>query len=352
MRLTTTIKKVNFKLADHAFFSSSTPLTVSEEQTQVFTDDQYGTIQNTYSIVDPFCINTYTTRTKQVLDIEFVTNQEGVQMLFIMDDAFTYNHHLLRLVPQGTRHFQLPPSDFTMYYISIFIPLDPYMALLQKLNIQYTSPPLQDLDTLENLLHKSQFIKPEMLDIIHIITQCKRKGIFRKFYLQNKIEELLFLQLEQCTYPVPIDIKISKEDREKMHLAKQLITKKLCTPYTLKELAKQIGTNEFKLKTYFKLLFGTTVYGYVTQFKMIQAKQLLLETDLSIAAIADKLGYKTQNHFSTAFKKHFSYSPSEVKNQQVTRKKGGLIPLVSVLLSNFNLVKDCVFFSLILKVFL
>ncbi|MGG5506194.1 MULTISPECIES: helix-turn-helix domain-containing protein [unclassified Myroides] len=340
MRLTTTIKNVNFILTDVEFSNADKKQTREEEKTLVFSDDRYGTIQNICSIVATFFVNYYISCTKEMLDLEFTTNQDGVQLLFILDDTFTYNHHLLRLVPKGTRNYQLPPSSFPIRYLSIYIPIQHYNKILKGLAIEYNSPPLKSIDTLDNLLTTSQYIRPEMLDIIHIITQCKRKGCFRKFYLQNKIEELLFLQLEQSTDDIRVENRVPDEDKAKMHQAKKIITQNLCKPYTLRELAKQIGTNEFKLKKYFKQLYGFTVYAYITQLKMTQAKQLLLEGELSITSIAEKLGYKTQNHFSTAFKKHFGYSPSEVKNKNNSTIMSTIITLLSVLSSYINTIKD------------
>lgn len=340
MRLTTTIKNTNFKLAEQEWFNSVPSQTDTKEQTRLFQDDVYGRIQNTCSVIGTFCIHSYLICTKKALDIEFETNRDGVQLLFILDDTFDFNHHLVRQVPMGVRNFKLLAMKKPVRYLSIFIPLDTYTSLLKVMNINYTFPPLKAFDTLAGLLQQSQYIRPEMLDIIQIIITCQRKGSLRKVYLQNKIEELLFLQLEQAIKQEIIGTTIPERDQAKIKLAQNFITQKLGQSFSLKEIAQHIGSNEFKLKTHFKIMYGTTVFGYITQLKMIKAKQLLTQTELSVTEIAEELGYKSQNHFSTAFKKQQGYSPSELKKKRSLSVKQRLLIIFSFYLTAYNALKE------------
>ncbi|MBB1150322.1 helix-turn-helix transcriptional regulator [Myroides sp. NP-2] len=340
MRLTTTIKNTNFKLADQEWFNTEPLQTETKEQTWLFQDDVYGRILNSCSIVGAFCIHSYLISTKKALDIEFETNREGVQQLFILDDTFEFNHQLVRKLPKGVRKFKLPATKKPVRYVSIFIPLDTYTCLLEQMKIHYTFPPLNTYDILTSLLEQSQNIRPEMLDIIQIIVSCERKGSLRSVYLQNKIEELLFLQLEQSFKQEIIGTTISARDQAKIKLAENFITQKLDHTFSLKDIAQHIGSNEFKLKTQFKIMYGTTVFGYITQLKMNKAKQLLTQTELSVTEIAEVLGYKSQNHFSTVFKKQHGYTPSELKKKRCIAVKQRLLILFSSFLSAYHTLKE------------
>ncbi len=46
---------------------------------------------------------------------------------------------------------------------------------------------------------------------------------------------------------------------------------------------------------------------------MNEARRLLLSGEMNIAEVADTVGYKNPNHFTTAFKKYFGFVPSELK---------------------------------------
>ncbi|QKX04992.1 helix-turn-helix domain-containing protein [Aquimarina sp. TRL1] len=164
-------------------------------------------------------------------------------------------------------------------------------------------------------------ITPEMHFIIREIIKCQWKGHYRKLFLEAKVLELLMLQMKQIQeisergtiVTDPVDI-------ERMTVAKEVITNRLSDPLTLSDLAKQVGTNECALKKGFKKVFGTTVFGYIQDAKMNNAKKLLLEQKMSINQVADITGYKNPQHFSTAFKKKFGIPPSYLKEGKCTSK--------------------------------
>lgn len=148
--------------------------------------------------------------------------------------------------------------------------------------------------------------------IIKDIIQCKFSGHLKRVYLQSKIAELLMLQLDQVLQTEKSNT-IKKIDRDKVYHVKHLIEENVARPLTIPELAKQAGINTSKLKQLFKQEFGTTIFGYLTDLRLNQAKQLLEEGDLPIGNIAHKIGYKHAHHFTDAFKRKFGYLPSDLK---------------------------------------
>jgi AraC-like DNA-binding protein len=101
----------------------------------------------------------------------------------------------------------------------------------------------------------------------------------------------------------------SPKDYDKLVYAKEIIEQQFLHPPSLRKLALMAGTNECKLKNGFKTLFGTTVFGYLFDYRMNLARQYLLGTDKTIQEVADAVGYEHQSHFSTAFKRKFRMSP-------------------------------------------
>jgi AraC-like DNA-binding protein len=81
----------------------------------------------------------------------------------------------------------------------------------------------------------------------------------------------------------------------------------------LKDLALQMGTNEFKLKYGFKQLYGTTIFKFLIQERLRKAKTLIQYTSLSIKTIAHMTGFKSIPHFSRAFKEKYGKSPSDLR---------------------------------------
>jgi AraC-like DNA-binding protein len=84
-------------------------------------------------------------------------------------------------------------------------------------------------------------------------------------------------------------------------------------PPCLTELAKIAGINEFKLKHGFKEVFKNTVFGYLSDYKLMRAKELLADNSKNIKNISDELGYSSVQHFSNAFSKKFGISPGKAR---------------------------------------
>ena len=158
-------------------------------------------------------------------------------------------------------------------------------------------------------------ITPSMMMIIYKIIHCDRKGVFKKMFLEAHVIELLMLQLEQISNCKQNPIaQLKKCDIDKLYAVKDIISNQLDKPCSLINLARQVGTNEYLLKKGFKELFGNTVFGYWQDIKMKEAKELLLNKGLTVAEVSEKIGYKNPQHFSTAFKRKFGYSPKNLKS--------------------------------------
>ncbi|MHC8947714.1 helix-turn-helix domain-containing protein [Sphingobacterium hungaricum] len=104
-----------------------------------------------------------------------------------------------------------------------------------------------------------------------------------------------------------------KSHYDKIMSAKKLIDSDLTKSYSISELAKEVGTNEQYLKTYFKQYFNKTIQQYSTDKKMGYAKDLILTGNLRVADVARMTGYKHSTHFTTAFKKYFGFIPNSLR---------------------------------------
>lgn len=154
-----------------------------------------------------------------------------------------------------------------------------------------------------------------MLQVIHDIKNCKFTGGTKKLFLQSKGIELLALQSEQMEEKAgrgTKENKLSSADRERIQHARELLLQHAQEPLSLHELSRRAGINEFKLKSGFKSMFNNTVFGYLNDYRLTQAQQLL-QGDVSLTSIADELGYSSLQHFSHAFRKKFGVSPTKMR---------------------------------------
>ena len=79
-------------------------------------------------------------------------------------------------------------------------------------------------------------------------------------------------------------------------------------------------------KSYFLRLFrrymGTTPYNYLVNFRITQAKELLVLTDHSVSEIAQEVGFGDASNFSTRFAKATGQSPLQYRKSALKPVEG------------------------------
>ena len=156
-------------------------------------------------------------------------------------------------------------------------------------------------------------INPAMSIVLSQILEAKIHESIRSLYFKGKVYELLSLffnknentDIEQCPFLE------NEENVRKIRKAKEIILNHITEPPTLQDLASEIGLNLKKLKEGFKKIYGDTVYGYLLDYKMNEARSMLNTKKYNINEISIKLGYSTSSHFIAAFKKKFGTTPKK-----------------------------------------
>ncbi len=82
---------------------------------------------------------------------------------------------------------------------------------------------------------------------------------------------------------------------------------------TLKEVCKRVNySSSFICKT-FKEQTGETLFSYFNRMKIDESKRMLLETEMSVAAISGELGFSEAKYFGSMFKKREGVSPVQYR---------------------------------------
>lgn len=80
---------------------------------------------------------------------------------------------------------------------------------------------------------------------------------------------------------------------------------------TIGLLARELCSNQTYLTCYFRHQRGTTFSKYLCTLRMDEAERLLLETDLMVADIAERVGFQTLSGFYSAFSNRHSLPPAQ-----------------------------------------
>jgi len=107
-----------------------------------------------------------------------------------------------------------------------------------------------------------------------------------------------------------------RRDVELAHAAMARLERDYRRPPRFADLAREIATNQNKLKAVFKEAFGITMADYCLERRMREAQQLLLEATLTIAQVAERVGYEHQSSFTAAFRGHVGMAPREYRQHR------------------------------------
>jgi DNA-binding response OmpR family regulator len=94
-----------------------------------------------------------------------------------------------------------------------------------------------------------------------------------------------------------------------------ILEQRLVEPPGLQDLARQVGTNERRLNALFKQRVGLTVFDYLLELRLGQARRLLEASTQQVQQIADSVGYRNAGDFTRAFTRRFGASPRQYRQQ-------------------------------------
>lgn len=87
----------------------------------------------------------------------------------------------------------------------------------------------------------------------------------------------------------------------------------------LEDIARSLGVSYSLFRREFRKRCGISPGQYRLELRLIQAKELLLSTNMSIADISTKLHFECIGQFSTFFKKKSGVSPLEFRKQGIKK---------------------------------
>jgi AraC-like DNA-binding protein len=99
------------------------------------------------------------------------------------------------------------------------------------------------------------------------------------------------------------------------HRVHEYVESNIHTDISLQRLADHVFVSYYHLSDLFEQTAQETLGGYIKRYRLEKAASLLSYTDLSLADIADKIGYSGKQALSKAFSQHFNHSPGHFRKR-------------------------------------
>ncbi|MEC0183011.1 response regulator [Paenibacillus peoriae] len=142
--------------------------------------------------------------------------------------------------------------------------------------------------------------------------------------LRLEDERQRYEKLEKIVDPVLLELDLQGATlSDPVRCAFIYMAEHLHEPITMAQTAAQSHLNASYFSVLFKQQSGLSFSEYLHRLRMQRAKELLLHTQLTIAQIGERSGYRTDKYFIKVFKTAEGVSPSRYRQQM--RKGPGTI---------------------------
>lgn len=143
-------------------------------------------------------------------------------------------------------------------------------------------------------------------------------GELRAVQCVARVAELVAFTLDAMQKDPALHLRAASRPRDVdlAHAARERLARDYRTPPRFTDLAHELGTNQTRLKQAFRDAFGLTMADYCLDRRMREAQQLLLEGVLTIAQVAERVGYQHQSSFTAAFQAAVGMSPRDYRKHR------------------------------------
>ena len=164
----------------------------------------------------------------------------------------------------------------------------------------------------EFLIRTDERLNTVFAQLYHVPKQIRRD------YFRVKVCEMLLL-LEAADPEAYTEQRLffPAKQTDKVKEIHDLITQELDQSFTVEMLSARFGMPPATLRKVFKAVYGSPIYQYCKTYKMKAAAAMLIsEPKLTVAGIAQRLGYDNASKFSAAFRDVMGVTPQNYRSRQ------------------------------------
>ena len=247
--------------------------------------------------------------------VAFMVRRQTFEGWKIPSRTITNYEFVLILRGQGAiqildKTYQVGPGDLIFFRPgiknSLWVTEEPYLDFLaMHFDLPENTEPLPFPD----YLHLDA---PQRLEIIF----RQLYGVYlEKGYLYQWHQNLLLQQIF-CEIFTILHEKETASDAARIRKILQYIHENLYREISLDDLLRQAGLRKSAFIQSFRRVTGTTPVQYIIRQRLENAQELLTDSNLSVAQIAEQCGFTDPFYFSRCFRKHFGISPREYRGKR------------------------------------
>jgi transcriptional regulator GlxA family with amidase domain len=139
--------------------------------------------------------------------------------------------------------------------------------------------------------------------------------------LANAVADQLIyssIRTDQDTQRLSVPTRIGVR-HPKLSLVIQMMEKNIEEPISPSILAKDVGMSTRQLERLFRRYLNRSPKRYYMELRLQKARNLLMQTDMSVINVALACGFASPSHFSKCYRAHYDTTPYRERGSQATR---------------------------------
>lgn len=257
-------------------------------------------------------------QSKQPMLMPSMIRKSIIHFYFCLDGAivFEFGPHYSREIQRQHNYFFYNPDKDLPFNLKLspgakMVSLTISLESLHQLFIHEPLPFLKP-ENIKQKFYDEREIPPHLMVELNQLFNIHLSENANRLFYQGKILELIALYFSEKRPDTEACPFLNDQDVvRKIRDAKDYLLKNINNPLSLKELSRQAGLNEYQLKAGFKEIYGNTVFGYLLDHKLDNARVLLDSGKYQVTEVAYQVGYTNPSHFIAAFKKKFGVTPKK-----------------------------------------
>jgi AraC-like DNA-binding protein len=154
--------------------------------------------------------------------------------------------------------------------------------------------------------------------LVSDIDACRYVGKSRLLFMRSKALELFAILLhalkrEAANRPENFLTPLTARQRSQLEHALEIISSNLDAQLSLSDIARKVGLSRTALSTGFRTAFGQPLFEYWQDLRLLEARDLLMKSDLPISEVGYRVGYSESSCFSRAYRNRFGVNPSAAR---------------------------------------
>jgi AraC-like DNA-binding protein len=249
------------------------------------------------------------------LELEFGIVEEGMINLFVHKNVFSIHENEGYIILPTELH-QVKKADNQPGIVKTII-INPKIIYGDSKSILFHKYYLPVINTISdgmimfnNHTPHNKNIRKELNDVIQLLTFPCPKYELEIYKCFINIWSYIYDSMQKSIY---CDSVTSEKDQKLLKKILQFIGANYLGDISLNDLSKSGNISKSECNRLFQRTLSCSPFEYLINFRISKSQEYLSDEKYSITDIAGLVGFNSVNYYTTVFKKHLGYTPTEYK---------------------------------------